>query len=174
MRHRRHPINSTSAARRTAWARFEQNVSNAAAATYSAVDLLANYKLDGGTSAGCTVTRIHLEMAVTSVITVADKFAWGILRGQDTDVGVNNVGTPQAVAHPYEDWMFWQYPAASSNTGAGPAYWQSASNVLSLDLKAQRKIPELQQTLLLIVGPQVVTTLPLTVHISGSVLLKLP
>ena len=150
------------------------NITNAAAATYTAVDLLSNYKLDGGVQAGVTVTRIIMHMAVTSVVTDADKFAYGILRGQNTDIGVTLAGTPQPVADPYEDWMFWEYPAAASQSGGGAAYWQHGANVRQLDLKAQRRLPELQMALAFVIGPQVVTTLPLTVHLSGSVLLKLP
>jgi hypothetical protein len=170
--HRTHAINAHSV-RGTTWARFTFNTTNAAAATYSITDLLGNYKTDGGVVVGATVTRIHLELAVTSAVAAGDTFAWGILRGQNTDVGVSVAGAPQPIADPYEDWMFWQSPHAASSLGAGPCYWHSQSNVYSLDLKAQRRLPELQMALLLVVGPQT-TGAALTYAASGSVLLKLP
>ena len=170
MRHRRHPINTTSARRRTAWARYQFSLSNAAAGTFTAVDLLSNYKTDGGTTEGCTIARIHHKMTVSTTIAAADQVNWGILRGQNSDVGVSPAGTPSILADPYEDWMWWEVHDADHLSNLEPG----AANVIIRDIRSKRKIPQLQMALLFILGPQTITTLPLTVKVSGSVLLMLP
>jgi hypothetical protein len=170
MRHRRHPINTDSVRRRTTWARFGFNTNLTTGTMWSNFDLLSNYKTDGGTSAGITIARIHMRLVVTTAVAAGDTFSWGILRGQNTDVGTSPAGSPNALADPYEDWMFWEAVTADTNGH----YFPGGGNVRTLDLKAQRKIPELMQALICSVGPGTNTALDLKVTTEGSVLVMLP
>jgi len=169
-RARRHPINSTSVRRRTAWARYNFSTSTAGAGVYTLVDLLSQYKADGGTTAGVTIARIHHRMSVSSTVTANDSVAWGILRGQNSDVGVTVAGAPQPVADPYEDWMMWEYLQADK-TGF---FFPGGGNVGVYDIRSKRKLPQLQQALLFVLGPMTAGVFPTTWQASGSILLMLP
>jgi hypothetical protein len=165
------PWNAQAVARRTTWARYQFTVGLAAAATYTAVDLLSNFKVDGGVTQGCTVARIHHRQTVTTAVTASTgQLAWGIMRGQNSDVGVSVVGSPQPIADPYEDWLFWEVDNADFESNLEPG----AANVMVRDIRAKRKLAELQQALLWVVGPTAGLTYPATIAVSGSVLLMLP
>jgi hypothetical protein len=140
------------------------------AAAYENFDLLANFKTDGGVTQGVTVARIHCRMTRTSALTSGDVYDWGIFRGQNADVGLSVVGAPNASADPYEDWMFWE----SIGTGHELAEQPGGGNTRVYDIRAKRKLLQLQEVLVLSHGTANVTTFPLTVFFSGSVLLMLP
>ena len=156
--------------RRTTWARFTSTISTAAAGTYTTNDLLSNFKLDGGNQQGVTVARIHLRLSVASTVTKNDAVAWGIIRGQNTDVGVNIAGAPQPIADPYEDWLMWEQPQAD----AGAFFWPGGGNVYHYDIRAKRKLMQLQESLNLVWMVQNAGVFPQTMQMSGSVLLMLP
>jgi len=158
--------------RRTTWARVESTVTLAATGDYGTTDLLTAFKADGGVTQGVTIARSHLVLAVEDLPDAGDQFAWGLIRGQNTDVGVNIAGAPEPVADPYEDWAMWELLTAGAIVGAG-AYWPGGGNTWRYDIKAQRKIPELQQAWNA-VFTNVSATTPFTIGVTGSILLLLP
>ena len=169
-RHRLTPWNASAVRRKTQWARFNFTLSHAAAATYIGTDLLTNFKTDGGVTQGCTVARIHVRITVTSQTTAAGNVAWGIMKGQNTDVGASVVGSPQPIADPYEDWLWWEVDYADALASLEPG----SANVLVRDIRSKRKIDRVQETLLLVTGPNAGITFPSTWAVSGSALLMLP
>jgi len=160
--------------RRTTWATVTQTVSLAAANDYFTFDLLANFKADGGVQQAVTVVRTHLTDSVTSAVNPGDNFVYGLIRGQNTDVGANVVGAPVPDLDPYEDWLLWRWYWAS-NTIAGGIYSHTGStNVLPVDLKAMRKLEELQMSYNLTIKQLAATTFPVVHQVTGRVLLMLP
>jgi len=136
---------------------------------YVTESLLANYEAAGGNLAGVTVIRTHLHVVVTTTSTAGDSLTLGIIRGQTTDIGVNIVGAPDPTADLYEDWALWKRYAAGAS-GAGPTYSGMTSDVWDIDLKSQRRIPELQMSWNLVFG----ATQAVDVDASARVLLALP
>ena len=161
--------------RRTTWATIEDTYTLAAANDYATADLLQNFKSDGGVQQAVTVVRTHLLVAVTSPVAVGDNFALGLIRGQNTDVGSNIAGAPVPDLDPYDDWLLWQWRWAGAQAGGAPNYSHlGATNVLYFDLKAQRKLEELQMCYNLVIKCLASATLPMTFQVTGRVLLLLP
>jgi len=171
-RHRRQSFNRQG--RRTTWATVEETVTIAAANDYTTFDLLANFKADGGVQQAVTVVRTHLRDSIITAVNPGDNFAFGLIRGQSTDVGTNIAGAPVPDLDPYEDWLLWHWHWAS-NTIAGGIYSHTGStNVLPVDLKAMRKLEELQMSYNLVIKQLAATAFPVTHQINGRVLLMLP
>jgi len=178
MRNRR--LRSTSTRRRTTWATVDQTFTLAAANDYFTLDLLANFKADGGVQQAVTVVRTHLLWAVTSEVTPGDQFAFGLIRGQTADEGSNIAGAPEPATDLYEDWMLWQRRVASSvltgsGDGNGVYSAQGLTNTLEFDLKAQRRFEELNMSYNLVV--QAVSSqagFPQVHEVTGRILLMLP
>jgi len=144
----------------------------AANGNYSTLDLLAPFKTDGGVQQGVTVTRTHLNFSVTSQASAADAFTWGIIRGQNTDVGANVAGAPTPDLDPYEDWAMWRTETCADGI-AQNHYFPGSSNVRDFDLRAQRRLPELQMTWNLVMK-RLTGSVTLNVTVTASILLKLP
>ena len=159
--------------RETTWARQTSVVTLAANANYATTDLLSAFKTAGGNTQGTTVTRTHLTWSVTTVVAANDQFCWGTLRGQNTDVGANVAGAPAPDVDPYEDWNMWRYETASASAGSGPTYWPATNN-RDFDVKAQRRIMDLNMSYNLVVKRVTVAAATLVVVVTSSVLLKLP
>ena len=157
----------------TTWARTTQVISLAANGNYVAVDLLANFKADGGVQQGCTITRTHINMCTTNATASGDAFSWGLLVAQNTDLGASLVGAPVPDADPYEDWSWWRFETACANTGGASAYWPYG-NVVNWDVKSQRKLDQIQQVYALIIKRQTVAAATLNLTVTVSTLLKLP
>jgi len=156
--------------RRTTWARGSGGAVFAAPG-YQTFNLLNDYVAAGGPSAGVTVARTHLYLSFASAPAPGDVFGVGIIRGQNTDVGLNVVGAPRPITDEFEDWAYWEVPIASlievgSLTGAYYPW-----NIFRLDLKAMRKIPELQMSFNLVLQSTTGTDI---VNWSASTLLMLP
>ena len=161
--------------RRTTWARSSGLITNASAATYSTTDLLAAFKAAGGTTFGTTVARIHLRLSVVSATVTADQFGIGIIKGQDTDVGVTVAGAPAPTTHPYEDWLYWSIYTANVGSGSGAGYFLGGTGSSELiDVKAKRKLEDLDECLNLAYNTTVAGTFPQQIWYSSSVLLMLP
>jgi len=162
--------------RRTTWATVSATVSLAAADDYSTIDLLAGFKADGGAQQAVTVVRTHLRDTITSTVGSGDNFSLGLIRGQSTDVGNNIVGAPVADVDPYEDWLLWQWLFASNAGDGGPTSYSAsgATNNLVYDLKAQRRLEELQMTYNLVIKQLASAAFPAVHEITGRVLLMLP
>ena len=159
--------------RETTWARSVNVFALAANGNYSTLDLLAPFKTDGGVQQGVTVTRTHLTMAITTGTAAGDSFAWGLLRGQNTDIGANVVGAPTPDLDPYEDWLMWRTETAQQG-GAGASFFPGSGNVWNWDIKSQRRLSELQMTYNLVIKRTAVAAATLGITATVSCLLKLP
>jgi len=171
---RRLNIHTMAPRRETTWARSVNVFALAANGNYSTLDLLQPFKTSGGVQQGVTVTRMHMTWSVTSSVASTDSFAWGVLRGQNTDVGANIAGAPVPDLDPYEDWMMWRTETACFNGGGGSFFWENSSNVREVDIKAQRRLPELQMTCNLVVKRLLSVAATQQITVSVSTLLKLP
>jgi len=156
--------------RRTTWARSVGTLSNASAATSITSDLLAQFKTGGGTVFGCTVARIHLRLNALTAVAASDNFAVGVIKGQDTDVGATIAGAPTPITHPYEDWLWWSSFYADTNGH----FFPGGGNVYEVDIKAKRKLSELNENLNIVAVSTNATAFPQQVDYSASVLLMLP
>jgi len=134
------------APRRTTWATHQSTETFAAANDLHTINLLDTYLTAGGTIAGITIARTVIHLGITSAtVTAGDRLSVGLLRGQNTDVGTNIASAPSPSAQLFEDWAWLeQYDATTS--GGGPLYGKWGSNVISLDVRSKRKLPELQMT----------------------------
>jgi hypothetical protein len=157
--------------RRTTWARQVGTLSNASAATYVTSDLLAAFKTAGGTTFGCTVARIHLRLSYETTVAAGDNFALGVIKGQDTDVGATIAGAPQPLTHPYEDWLYWSNFVASS---PGNFYFPGGANTIDIDIKAKRRLEDLDEFLNIVAVSPVAASFPAQIVFSASTLLMLP
>jgi len=146
------------ARRRTTWATHQSSEAFASANDLHTINLLDQYLTAGGSLAGITIARTIIHLAITSAtVTSGDRLNVGLIRGQNTDVGTNIVGAPSPSANLYEDWA-WLEQYDASTSGGGPLYGKWGSNVISLDVKAGRKLPELQMTWNLALKSSVVST----------------
>lgn len=172
------------ARRRLIWARsqdlFQPPAGLPAAGT--AVDLLAQFRADGGNSMGCTVTRVRLDIGFqinnpgAVNLTSQDQLAAGVIVDQ---IQANQAEVPRPGAEEHADWMYWRRSPYTTNpesavpygTGTAPVYHM----VWTVDIKSQRKIEELGQTLWLVLDPSYSTGVPIVgVNANSSVLLRLP
>jgi len=136
--------------------------------------MLTNYAGAGGTLAGITILRTHFRMTQTSAGTAADRFYLGIVRGQNEDVGADIAGAPRPLNDFYEDWAFWSCYTSATLSGAGPTWGVYANNVLDLDLRSRRKLPELQMTWNYVIQVAAFGVSPGTFRVSGRCLIALP
>ena len=156
--HRRSRPMGRGARRRTTWATHQSTEVFAAANDKHTIDLLDTYKTAGGTVAGITVARTLIHLAITAgTQTAGDRLNLGVIRGQDSDVGVNIAGAPDASSKFFEDWA-WLEQYDNSVSGGGPLYGKWGSNVLSIDVRAKRKLPELQMSWNLVMHSSVIAT----------------
>lgn len=164
--------------RKMVWARTQANT--VPPPTGTAVDLLAPFRNDGGTSLGATITRVHLTLNCLwnewNVSSGANKLMVGVIIDQ-----LNQAQTevPRPGVEVHADWMHWSHrpvvPEYSALTG--PVGTTANTRVLStyvIDIKSQRKCEELGETCWLVLDPAFVGATTLTVDWSASVLLKLP
>ena len=170
---RRRTFSTSAARRRTTWATVSEVITLAGTGDYQTIDLLANFKADGGVQQACTIARTHLVLAVEDAPDAGDQFAWGLLRGQNSDVGTNIAGAPTPNEDPYNDWVLWETLSAGVAPGGGAAYWPGSGNVWRYDIKAMRKLEELQMCYNAVFD-NISGTAPLTIGVTGRVLVMLP
>jgi hypothetical protein len=169
---RRSTARRRSAPRRsTTWATVSQTFSIAAANGYQTADLLSNFKADGGTQQGVTVARTHLRVVPTSAMVAGNNFHVGLIRGQASDVGVNIAGAPTPAAQPYEDWLLWDYMFVDA---LGPFLDSQGGTQLKYDLRAMRRLQELQMNYNMVIDVPAASVFPAVFQVTGRVLLKLP
>jgi hypothetical protein len=107
---------------------------------------------------------------ISGLQTAGNSFYLGILRGQNTDVGVNVAGAPNPATALYADWLLWEHRtvdtalAINDHRGAQLAY----------DIKAMRRLEELQMNYNLVIEVPASSTFPATFNVTGRVLLLLP
>jgi hypothetical protein len=147
-----------SARRRTTWATHQSTEAFAAANDLRTINLLDQYQTAAGTIAGITVGRTLIHLAVTAgTQTAGDRLNVGLIRGQSSDVGVNIAGAPSPSANLYADWA-WLEQYDSSLSGGGPLYGKWGSNVITIDVRAKRKLPDLQMSWNLALKSSVIVT----------------
>jgi hypothetical protein len=142
---------------------------------YGTIDLLSNFKGDGGAQQAVTVTRIHLLHTIQGSVVDGDNYALGIIRGQASDIGSNIAGAPTPDLQPYEDWMYWEWRFAS-RVGASLGVYsdQGMTNTLRHDLRGQRRLEELQMNCNLVIKQLAAVTFPVVHQLTGRILLTLP
>jgi len=156
------------------WCRTNGVLSFAAASSVSSVDLLLNFRnVSGAFTIGTTVMRTHLNLEVFSSVTLADTFSYGVMRGPKTLAGAGIAGCPNPNTDLEEDWAWWDSRVATK-TANFPGYWSQGDNSTVIDIRAKRKIDELNTTWLFIANPAVSTVVPFQVQVTASVLLALP
>jgi hypothetical protein len=148
-----------------------QNVALAAVADWATIDLLADFKADGGVQQAVTVARTHLILTVHNSTTndPGDQFAWGLIRGQNSDVGASIPGAPRPSLDSYEDWLLWETLTADT---AGK-YYPGNGNTWRYDLKAMRRLEELQMSYNA-VFESISAAATFDIQITGRILLMLP
>jgi hypothetical protein len=144
-------------------------VTLAADGDYATIDLLGGFKTMGGVQQGVTVTRMHVILTVITASDPEDNFAWGVIRGQQSDQGVNIVGAPKPSTQPYEDWLMWELLTADTDGH----YWPGGGNVWRYDIKSRRKLEDLQMSLNIVFESLTAAT-PFTVTMQVRTLLLLP
>ena len=165
-----HRYDQQAAKRKTVWARQSQAVTPGAASTVE-VDLMANYETEFGANLKyCTVTRI---------IGVVD-YHWdvvGVDQAITVAVGVARVGTtiPSILTGPTKqgNWMYWKQIMVnqlSVETSAG--VFTPVKHRLEIDIKSQRKMPDLGDRLILVITNS--GGVVLQGNIGFNTLLKLP
>jgi hypothetical protein len=95
----------------------------------------------------------------------------GIIRGQNTDQGANIAGAPVPDLDPYEDWAYWAWHFTDQNGNWNP---RGTANTYELDLKAKRRLPELQMAYNLVIKSLAAPSYPQVFQVTGRVLLALP
>lgn len=164
------------ARRKLIWARDEDTALSPVPATGQAHDLLAQFRTDGGSTLGCTVTRVRVDL----------RLEWlGLSRSSALTLGVivdqlqSSVLEPPAPGEePHADWMYWrrvpQIPEFSAALQTGDPALTVLHTSLVLDVRSQRKMEELGQTVYICFDPTLAGAGTLGVSWGSSVLLKLP
>lgn len=168
------PLGSTR--RRTTWAREIGSATLSTDGAYSTFDLLNTFKTAGGNTQGITIARTHLVIAIQSVPAANDALAYGVIRGQNTDVGLSIAGAPSPNGDLFEDWAFWEYlPMAAQPDGGGYCAAPTGPNdSWRVDIRAKRKLPELQMSWNFVIERVAAVSTDLVVNFSASTLLMLP
>jgi hypothetical protein len=132
--------------RRTTWAVNGPSTTTCTAGGFAWFDLLAAYNaMPNSVSAGITVVRIHMRLAVVSgLVTPGQAVVTAIMRGQNDDTGANNAGSPSPRTDFYQDYMMWESQILDASNFTQPG----GSNNWSWDVRAKRRLPNLNQTIL--------------------------
>lgn len=166
------------ARRKLIWAR--NGDISAPTAAGDAIDLLADFRADGGSSLGATITRTHLTFQIFwnnyAPVGTANQLFVGLIVDQ---LQADQSEVPRPAVELHADWMYWKahpaVPEYSALTSAvGGATTTSLVSTVVIDSKSQRKCEELGQTLWLVLDPTYTGTATATISWSSSVLLKLP
>jgi hypothetical protein len=139
----RAPARRSSNRRKLVWAVKNVTFTATAAGNVSNVDLLTDLKVAGASILGCTIMRTHLQISVTNTVAAGNDFTWGLIVGENANVVTNTADTaliPDPTNNPELDWMWWEHAVAA------PVYDPGGTNILIRDVKAKRKLQELNQT----------------------------
>ena len=154
--------------RRLVWSRT-RNVFVGVGTAGDGVDLLTQFRTAGEYGAqplGVTITRVRgrIILSETTAVATNDFFGLGLVI-EDRNSAVADV--PKPFADDHVDWMAWM-PLARS----GPDGLTGSFNSWEIDVRSQRRMDEVGQTLWLTMDAAVTSTWSATVVL--SVLLKLP
>jgi len=169
---RRSPARMGRTRRRTTWATVNSTFSIAAANDYVIDDLLASYdSASGSVMVGITVLRSHLLVTAQTQSNATSNFTLGIIRGQMTDVGSNIAGAPAPNSDLYEDWALWSRYFTDFNGNFNPL---GTANTVHIDLKAKRRLEELDQRWNMVIQSASWASFPAVFQVTGRVLIGLP
>jgi hypothetical protein len=133
--------------------------------------MLSNFKSVGGQQQAVTVARTHLRISCATQDTGgASNFLVGLIRGQVADVGTNVVGAPAPATALYDDWLIWEHFFADFSG----AFNEYGGFQVNYDLKAMRRLEELQMNYNGVIQVPSWTTFPAVFNVTGRVLLMLP
>lgn len=138
------------------------------------VDLLANFRAQpGATHLGASVMRIRGYVHPTADAGTNPNIGGTIgfrIDSWNEDVATDPALTP--AAQPDEDWMGWlPFQGTTFEANTVPATWNSEASPWAVDIKAARKLEELNQTLWMFLDAP--TTGTVTYNYNLSVGLKL-
>lgn len=166
--------------RKMIWARrigegAEAGVSIPAAGV--AFDLLAQFRNDGGSTLGSTVTRVRIDLSLdwAADFSNVDQLAMGVLVDQ---LQANQTEVPRPGIEEHADWMYWRRIGVSPLYSAIPLNAAAPTTAIltswEIDVHSQRKMEELGQTLWFVLDPTFAGATTLFATFNSSVLLKLP
>jgi len=139
--HRRSSFsNGRSNRRKLVWATNSSLVSLGASPTFNNIDLLANLRVAGSSVLGATIMRTHLTLMIDNTgRAVGSRSTFGVIVEDIENVG----GVTDLASNPGRDWA---YLVSRRPVSSGGAIGQE---LVEVDLKAKRKVQELDQTWLL-------------------------
>lgn len=164
---------SRGTSRKLVWARTNVTL-QPLGGLHAGVDLLDTFRSQGGSSLGATVTRVRGAFSYTpGGVALVNSALMGLY--------VDSVGlAPTDVADPFtvtgEDWMAWNYiPVVPLGATLGTNTPDvDPVNSWELDVRSQRKVEELQQTLYFVLHNFGGAADQFSITGSVSVLLRLP
>lgn len=174
---RRRRYSAGTARRKLIWARSLSLDSTATPAAGVAHDLLAQFRTDGGSSLGATVTRVRIDFTLVWTLAAATDIPFNSLAvGAIVDqLQLDQTEVPRPGDEEHADWMFWKrfsaVPEYSALTGTAGV---TVTAHHAWDIRSQRKVEELGQTLWFVVDPTYTGSNVLSCRANASVLLKLP
>ena len=133
-------VHRSGSRRKLVWATTSVSVVLGASPTFNNIDLLANLRVAGSSVLGATVMRTHLTMLVDNTgRLVTSRSTYGIIVEDLENVG----GVTDLASNPGRDWAYLVSRSPISNQGA------IGQELIEVDLKAKRKVQELDQSWLL-------------------------
>lgn len=174
---RRRRYSAGTARRKLIWARSTSLDAAPAPAAGVAHDLLAQFRTDGGSSLGATVTRVRIDYTLVWTLDAAtaipfNQLAVGVIVDQ---LQLDQTEVPRPGDEEHADWMYWRrhtaVPEFSALTGTAGV---TVTGSWSVDVRSQRKVEELGQTLWFVMDPTYTASNVLSYRANASVLLKLP
>lgn len=158
--------------RKFVWDRTAGSVAVGTGGPYG-VDLLAAFRSQpGATHLGATVMRVRGYIRPIGTDTGAQT---GGVAGMRIDSWNEDILDPdvQPTAQPDEDWLAWlPFEGTSFELNTYPATWNNQASVWAVDVKAARKLEELNQTLWLFFTAPTAGTIQYDYNLSVG--LKLP
>jgi len=162
---RRRPPSRTSRSpkRVRVWSTTDHATTALAAAASANVDML----LDFPTAPGITVIRTHLQVTPTTAPAVGDRITFGLIIGRLSDVSDPTAAGALTPSQTDLDWMYWTTIIANPSFGNG-----GNNNTFVVDLRAKRKMEELNQVYLLSITNHQVAAV--TYRIAARTLMLMP
>lgn len=156
------------------WARERNLTTFASGAPFNAfaADLLAGFSTRyGADPLGCTLVRVRGVIAVSSTSAAGIPVTVGIRVGQDRDATLTDTEQNPETSGQYLDWLMFEPFLSGTNAAPGQGTDVAARMV---DVKARRKLEELDQTLILNAGSSSATVSTQNLFYNLSMLLALP
>jgi hypothetical protein len=168
---------SGGARRRLVWAQYQTSQAFTANAQWATLDLLSTYKAaTGASAAGVTIMRTHLVVCPRAV-QAADSIYIGLAIYDLDDITAAttvNALVPNPHDNPYIDWMYSRRLVADTNVTMAGASGSGSYAGLHLDLRAKRRMHQVQMAYGLCIYQDAVGTVAKTYDIFARTLLAMP